>query len=229
MFTNAKTVMIGEKEVQSIVTSNGGVLYQKPSGYVLVLTCDKDTLNVNETVTFTALLTNNGVPVANELVNFCGIAANTPTSKSILADTETPVGCKYSFPTIPTLASGEVIYLDQDHKVYLYRYDDGGTALTVKNISGTGGQGTASLSSLIVEYGIIKWSVPGYSSTIDCTNRDLSAILSDIPVTIDEYGLYGTTDSNGEFSVTYTPTSTGNKTITANVMGLSETVQIQVT
>ena len=46
MFTNAKQVMIGNKEVQSIVTSNGGVIYQKPGGYNLVLE-EKDSYYYN--------------------------------------------------------------------------------------------------------------------------------------------------------------------------------------
>lgn len=72
MFTDAKTVMIGNKEVQSIVTNNGGVLYEKPTGYLFTLATDKNFLSFsnNESATLTATLTENNRGVPDETVQF---------------------------------------------------------------------------------------------------------------------------------------------------------------
>lgn len=74
VFTNVKRVVIRNKEVQSIVTSTGGVLYEKApvSGYNLILATNKNSLSYsnNESATLTATLTEDGVGVSGETVNF---------------------------------------------------------------------------------------------------------------------------------------------------------------
>ena len=55
IFDNAETVIINNKEVESIITSDGGVLYQKSSGEdSLLLTADKSIVQTGETATLTA-------------------------------------------------------------------------------------------------------------------------------------------------------------------------------
>ena len=71
IFDDAKTVMIGNKEVQSIITSNGGVIYEKPVGWELVLTGDKSVITIGETATLTATLTNNKVSQSGKSIIFC--------------------------------------------------------------------------------------------------------------------------------------------------------------
>ena len=72
MFSNAESVYINNKEVASIVTADGGVLYQKDSGYDLLLTCDKPVLSLhdNDSCTVTGVLTLNGVPVQDETIDY---------------------------------------------------------------------------------------------------------------------------------------------------------------
>lgn len=67
MFTNAKTVMINNKEVQSIITSNGGVIYKN---WKLNLTSDKQIIQTGETATLTATLTHGGTGVSGETIYF---------------------------------------------------------------------------------------------------------------------------------------------------------------
>lgn len=75
VFTDAKTVMINNKEVQSIIKSNNGVLYNKTStvtGYNLSIYSDKTTLDhsINESTNLVATLTYDGVGVENEEITF---------------------------------------------------------------------------------------------------------------------------------------------------------------
>ena len=219
-----KSLHIGEKEVKKLVRiSDNVIIWEKP--LVFTLTSNKNSLDISESAILTAKLTDAGVGVQGKTVRFCGIVADTATSRNITANTESVVGCKYSFPTIPTLAEGEKIYLDKDHKAYLYKQGNG-TALTVK--IGQGSTGTGALTSLSVENGIITYSTGGSPGTINCTDKDMSVIYSDINVTINDYGIFGTTDANGEVNVTYTPSSAGNFTITATCMDLSDSTTLEV-
>ena len=59
IFDNAETVIINNKEVESIITSDGGVIYQKSSGEdSLLLTADKSIVQTGETATLTATALN---------------------------------------------------------------------------------------------------------------------------------------------------------------------------
>ena len=76
VFIDAKTVMINNKEVQSIITSNNGVLYNKIStitGYNLSIHSNKTTLDhsINESTNVVATLKNDGVGMVNEELMFC--------------------------------------------------------------------------------------------------------------------------------------------------------------
>ena len=72
MFSNAESVYIRNKEVASIVTADGGVLYQKDSGYDLLLTCDNPILSFNDgdACTLSGVLTFNGVVVPDEPIDY---------------------------------------------------------------------------------------------------------------------------------------------------------------
>ena len=72
MFSNAESVYINNKEVASIVTADGGVLYQKDSGYDLLLTCDNPILSFNDgdACTLSGVLTFNGVVVPDEPIDY---------------------------------------------------------------------------------------------------------------------------------------------------------------
>ena len=100
MFTNAKKVMIGNKEVESIVTSNGGVIYQKSSGYELSLVSNDYSISVGNSTNLTATLTNNNVPVSGETIKFYEGATeyNDPcTSDNTSQYTISYQGTSYSF------------------------------------------------------------------------------------------------------------------------------------
>ena len=72
MFSNAESIYINNKEVESIVTADGGVLYQKDSGYDLLLTCDNPILSFNDgdACTLSGVLTFNGVVVPDETIDY---------------------------------------------------------------------------------------------------------------------------------------------------------------
>ena len=91
MFSNAESVFIDGKEVESIVTADGGVLYQKASGYDLLLTCDKPVLSLhdNDSCTVTGVLTLNGVPVQDETIDYSIMHNDTTLDSGSLMTDET--------------------------------------------------------------------------------------------------------------------------------------------
>lgn len=72
MFNNAESVYIDGKEVESIITADGGVLYEKNPSYDLTLSCTKDILSLhdNDSCILTGVLTLNGFPVSDETVDY---------------------------------------------------------------------------------------------------------------------------------------------------------------
>ena len=73
IFDNASSVVIGNKEVQSIVrVSDGAVLYQKAQthSYALAFSSASYQTDSSGDVTVYVTLTDNGVPVSGETVNF---------------------------------------------------------------------------------------------------------------------------------------------------------------
>lgn len=71
VFTNVKRVVIRNKEVKSIVLSNGAILYDGHD-YTIDLTTSKNNLNGsnNETATLTATVLDKNEPVPNKMVLF---------------------------------------------------------------------------------------------------------------------------------------------------------------
>ena len=72
IFDNATSVVIGNKEVQSIIGPNGEVFYQKPVSHNYALTWSSATYQTDSSgdVTVSVTLTDNGVPVSGESVSF---------------------------------------------------------------------------------------------------------------------------------------------------------------
>lgn len=232
IFDNAINVTINNQEVESITTNNNGLIYQRLPGYKLTLTADKNNVNVGETVTFSALLTNRNEPIANEIIDLCGITLSTPISKTITANTPTHVGCKYSFPTIPTLSDGKKIYLNEEHTIEMSTNSKNETNLliTVNNdLFAFGRVYSLTMENGIMTIGYYSYSTTGYTANVNCQSTNTRIITSGINVAINDYGLYGTTNANGIATITYTPTSAGTKIITAKALDLTDTIQIQVT
>jgi len=72
IFDNATSVVIGNKEVQSIIGPNGEVFYQKAASHNYALAFSSATYQTDSSgdVTVYVTLTDNGVPVSGETVNF---------------------------------------------------------------------------------------------------------------------------------------------------------------
>ena len=226
IFDNATQVMIGNKEVQSIITSNGGVLYEKQSGdnYLLTLTSDKDILSYydNDSALLTATLTNNGVGVQGETVRFEGFLLDTPISKTITHNTETQVGSKYIVSNIP-ITNLNKIFLNKEHTVYITKDAVDGVKIHWPN----GGSGDET-SNISVENGIITYSRGGTTYTKDCTSYDMSVVYSQVSgFSINDYGVFAVTDSSGVATVSYESKGTGDINIKVNCMNLQETYSIE--
>ena len=69
IFDNAKTVTVNGNEVKSIQIVGGGYIYKKHS-YNLSLVSDKNNLNSGESAILTATVSDNTVPVADEIILF---------------------------------------------------------------------------------------------------------------------------------------------------------------
>ena len=229
MFTNAKKVMIGNKEVQSIVTSNGGVLYERsiPDNYAIDLVSDVNSLSSanNESATLTATLTNNNNPVSGGTVILSNPYNQSSVSKTLAADTWTPVGAKYEITISKTLlftlylSSGMTIKWDNVDNRYVFE--------------GGGFYDAGDLHDFYVENGIVHYIKGSTAKTYDASHLDLTRIKCRVSgCVINDYGGFyskKTTNSSGIATSTYYARDTGNKTITASSMGVSDTVQINVT
>lgn len=241
MFTNATCVMIGDKEVQSIVTSDGGILYEKSGGggtYNLTLATDKSSLNVNETATLTATLTNNGVGVQGETIAFED-ANETPIIENLVVTTppdETirDIGGKWKL--IATGTSGYIDIYIPDTTQYIrvkpftggyriinvniyYISDDnyldlsGSVLYCNRNILYTDEGDICDLSSFYGQNSFSKMTFIVYT-----TITILSSLLD-----------FAVTDANGEAAMTFVPTGTGNFTVKASYGNLQDSVQLTVT
>lgn len=234
MFTNAKKVMIGGKEVQSIkVTSNNAVLYQKPDNYAISLASDVNSLVYanNDTATLTATLTNNNTPVNGKSVIFTSPYTQTYVSKTLTANTWTPVGAKYVITNLKT-----TFYLSPNLRIGYDPVDDEYVFETVDIDSPDARFGTrGTLHDFYVENGIVHYTRGvSTSESYDARDFDLTKVkCTSSNCVINDYGGFyskKTTDSNGEATTYFTETnSTGTKNITAESMSKSASVQIQVT
>ena len=226
IFDNAESVVINGNEVQSIIDSNGGVIYQKhlENNYLLTLTSDKDILSYydNDSALLTATLTNNGIGVQGEIVRFDGFLLDTPITRSITQNTETYVGNKYILGNIP-ITNRNKIFLNKEHTVYITKDAVDGVKIYWPNEGS--GDGTSNIS---VENGIITYTKNGTDHSIDCSNTDMSVIYSQVNgLVIQDYGVFGTTDSNGQATATYNSQGVGDVTITAKCMNVSETYELE--
>lgn len=230
MFTNAKKVMIGNKEVQSIVTSNGGVLYERilPDNYAIDLVSDVNSLSSanNESATLTATLTNNNNPVSGKTVILSNPYNQSSVSKTLVTDTWTPVGAKYEVTISKTLLFK--VYLSSGITIE-WNTPDNRYEFTV----GSSFYDAGDLHDFYVENGIVHYIKGSTAKTYDASNWDLTRIRCIVSgCVIKDYGgfyIKKTTNSSGIATATYYARDTGNKTITASSMGVSDTVQINVT
>ena len=227
MFTNAKTVIIGNKEVQSIVTSNGGVLYEKSGNYALSLASDKNSLNNGETVILTATLTYDSIGVPNKEVIFYNQAKPPINNSGSGASTQNKtLGSSFKLKYVP-YGQGTSIYLISND-IELYYLANGEV-----RIAFNGSTRWITLWNckdyLKLENGILSDS---NGNNYDISSYDNNLILKYIysqGIVYPDIFEVDTTDANGEANCSYTPISTGNITIVAISMNLSDTVQIQVT
>lgn len=233
MFTNAKKVMIGNKEVESIVTSNGGVLYERPipDNYAIDLVSDVNSLSSanNESATLTATLTNNNNPVSGGTVILSDPYNQSSVSKTLTANTWTPVGAKYEITTLKTtlyLSSIITIKWDAVDDRYIFEVKS-------SDPDGPNFRDAGNLHDFYVENGIVHYTKGSTAKTYDASYLDLTQIkCTSSGCVINDYGGFyskKTTDSSGIATSTYYARDTGNKTITASSMGVSDTVQIDVT
>ena len=230
MFTNAKKVMIGDKEVQSIVTSSGGVLYERilPDNYAIDLVSDVNSLSSanNESATLTATLTNNNNPVSGKTVILSNPYNQSSVSKTLATDTWTPVGAKYEITISKTLLF--TVYLSSDITIMWNTHDN-----RYEFVVGSSFYDAGDLHDFYVENGIIHYIKGSTAKTYDASHLDLTRIKCRVSgCVINDYGgfyIKKTTNSSGIATSTYYARDTGNKTITASSMGVSDTVQINVT
>ena len=223
LFDNASSVTINGTEVQSITTNNNGLIFQKDQ-YAITLTANKNSVNVDEPITFSVRLTNNGTPVSDEIVDLCGIALDTPVSRSISANTTVHVGCKYSFAYVARGGYGINNYLNRERTHY-FTYD----AVDEFKIRGPGANGNDNSTNLVMNNGVLSYRNAGQNYTTSLGNTDFNTLIAASAMTINDYGIYDTTDENGEATMTYTPTSAGTQTVTARYRTTTNTIQIEVT
>lgn len=245
MFTNATNVMIGNKEVESIVTSDGGILYQKPStdNYALSLSSDKNSISYanSETATLTATLTNNGIGAQGKTIifedaNATPIISNMPSS-STPNETVYDIGSKWKLIATSPVSSGSQIdiYIPNTSNYLRIRPKSGGYRIENTYISYITGNNYAFLngSALYCNHNVIYtdegdsldlstyYGQDAFSQIKFIVNSTISSVVSLLSFVV--------TDANGEATLTYVPTGTGNFTIQANYETLQDSVQITVT
>lgn len=232
IFDDAKTVMIGNKEVQSIITSNGGVIYEKPSGYKLTLTADKSIIQTNELCTLSATLTNNNTPMAGETIFFYD-SNNPPISYSTDGSHDFTVNVgdafKLYYTSQSTASNSYCAIRDITNSISIYVHKEGNVSITETNISRT--TTFNSFSYLKLENGILS---NGDGDTCDLSSYtldfDLVRINNSGTVYVED-DLIGVaiTNVNGVATVGYTGKGTGDlniKSITANGIIQSEIFEV---
>lgn len=218
IFDDAKTVMIGNKEVQSIITSNGGVIYEKPSGYNLTLTADKSIIQTNELCTLSATLTNNNTPMAGETIFFYD-SNNPPISYSTDGSHDFTVNVgdafKLYYTSQSTASNSYCAIRDITNSISIYVHKEGNVSITETNISRT--TTFNSFSYLKLENGILS---NGDGDTCDLSSYtldfDLVRINNSGTVYVED-DLIGVaiTNVNGVATVGYTGKGTGDLNIKA--------------
>ena len=210
-FDDVTSLVINNKEVQSIIASDGGIIYEKSTGYELVLTSDKSIIQTGESAVLSATLTNNNVPMANQTIVFNGLEH----TETLEANTEITVGDTYRFTSIPSsLSSSDRIYLNEEQTIYITSDRMGNKELV---INGEAPYGQQYLDFFYVENGIIYYQrmndiLRHYDASSTNTNKITSTVSN---VVIEEYAK-AVTDANGVASVTYVGEGMGDIDVRAN-------------
>lgn len=233
MFTNAQTVVIDNKEVQSIVASNGGVLYEKPVNNSLILSSNKNSVSSNETVTLSATLTLNGSLASNETVVFT-TSNDVILSQTTLTDTIERFSCSNFYLDASALHyddyGGTLVYnaffLDGIPSSQYIEISNPNTFVVYDSNKG--------INDTYNFIGLLHFK-NGILSFTDNNNVVQSIDISDWDYTY-HYGggggiilyaceLTATTDSNGVASVTYTGSGKGD----LNIKAVCSNVESEIT
>lgn len=215
IFDDAKTVMIGNKEVQSIITSNGGVIYEKPSGWSLTLTGDKSVMMTGETATLTATLTNNNVPQSGKSIIFCD-ANYTPFVHSYdgTYNLNRHLGNSFSIYYLPQ--GGTHISIDSSN-LHIILTNSGLVRMSDDNHTWTNLFTTK--TSLNLNNGVL-FDDEGHSYDISSYDNDftLTTVFGKGKVYFEFYGV-AVTNNNGVATVSYYGKGTGDLSIQADWEG----------
>lgn len=212
IFDNAKTVMIGNKEVQSIITSNSGIIYEKPVGWELVLTGDKSVITTGETATLTATLTNGNVPQSGKSIIFCD-ANYIPFIYSYNGSYNINRHLGNSF-SIYYLPQGGTHIQIESNDFYIIITNNGLVRISADNRSWTNLFTTK--TSLSLKNGILS-DDEGHSYDISSYNNDftLTTIFGKCEVYFEFYGV-AVTNNNGVATVSYVGKGAGDLSIQAS-------------
>ena len=204
IFDNATSVVINNKEVQSIIDSNGSILYEKPINDILTLTSDKSIIQISDNVDLSATLTNNNIPVSNETVYFFMIEHKVLTlesDKSILSaydnDTAT-LTATYTYDDVG-VSGKSVVFKNGNTVLDTVITDNNGEAEYIYSSTGAGDVTiTAECESLTETYSIedIDYYNDGTKTTGLINN-------SNATITTENGAIRITTSTNGEKEVFY--------------------------
>ena len=219
VFDNANSVIINNKEVQSIITSNGGVIYEKPIGYELVLSSNKSIIQSGESTTLSATLTENNVPMEEETIFFSD--TNIPPTTSNTSGYEAfnvHLGASFKVYYNPVDHGQATFYLlqNQERSLTIRHYADGKVSVS---FNGHTPETIFSTNTFLkLENGILS---DGEGHTYDFSSYDndfgFYAIFDRGTVYFAEkFGLSEVTDANGVASVTYVGEGVGDIDVRAN-------------
>lgn len=190
----------------------------------LLLSADKSIAQSGDTINFTAVCIDNGNVVSGKSVNFYGLKSATSTSKSLTADTWTPVGCKFGVSVDSSVAG--ILALTKDSTPVSIVAAEGGLIVNIPNKSPY-----SNVSNIVFEDGILSFTYNGNTVTEDLSSYDCTNVNASVSgFTISDYGVFDTTDANGVATATYQCTGAGLQSITAkttlNGIFLQETCEV---
>ena len=216
LFTDAKTVMINNKEVQSITLQNGEKLYEKPPSYNLSLTSNKGVIQTGETVTLTATLTDaENTAMSGETILFDGLTVQ----RTISPDTSTVVGDSYKIISLPTFGPYDYVSLNEEESVIMGNANSVITLYVFQN-------SYTNISDISVDNGVISFYENNNPNkiSIDISSTSINKIFTtNTGLIIEEYTT-GVTDSNGVATATYTGTAKGEMSIQAQCTTNNNTI-----
>lgn len=239
-FDEVDSIVINNKEVQSIISSDGGVIYEKSNGYELTLTSDKSIIQTGESATLSATLTNNNVPMAGETIFFYD-PNNPPISYSTDGSHDFTVNVgdafKLYYTSQSTASNSYCAIRDITNSISIYVHKEGNISIIETNISRT--TTFNSFSYLKLENGILS---NGDGDTCDLSSYTLDFDLvrinnsGTVYVEDDLIGV-GTTNQNGVATVTYTGKGVGdidvqadwNNTVQSNTITIENCIYYDAT